>query len=208
VFTASYDKSVKLWDVASGNLVREFKAAPDPRPEPKVEEPKKDDKKEEPKKEEPKKEEPKKDLGPPGHRDQVFSIAVSKDGKLLASGSSDRSVKVWDVATGAVVRDFANPDFKPVLPGEPAPSHPGWVHAVRFTPDGAFVVSGGAVGTRKGYLAVWRAADGKRVYGAERDGGPVRSVAVTPDGTRLVLGCAAAKGKPEAEVVVVKLPGK
>ncbi|MBA4067903.1 MAG: hypothetical protein C0501_30220 [Isosphaera sp.] len=213
VFTASYDKSIKLWDVASGNLVREFKAAPDPRPEPKVEEPKKDDKKDEPKKDppkkdEPKKEEPKKDPGPPGHRDQVFSVAVSKDGKFLASGSSDRSVKVWDVATGAVVRDFANPDFKPVLPGEPAPSHPGWVHAVRFTPDGAFVVSGGAVGTRKGYLAVWRAADGKRVYGAERDGGPVRSVAVTPDGTRLVLGCAAAKGKPEAEVVVIKLPGK
>ena len=38
VFTSSYDKTIKLWDVASGNLVREFKAAPDPKPiEPKKE---------------------------------------------------------------------------------------------------------------------------------------------------------------------------
>src|SRR5205085_5756014 len=104
IFTSSYDKTIKLWDATAGTLVREFKAAPDPMPEPK-----KDDKNPPPKKEE----------GPVGHRDQVFSVALSKDGKYLASASSDKSVKLWDVATGKVVRDFQNPDLKPVFPGEP-----------------------------------------------------------------------------------------
>jgi WD40 repeat protein len=208
VFTASYDKSIKLWDVASGNLVREFKAAPDPKPEePKKEEPKKDEKKDPPKKEEPKKEEPK-DTGPPGHRDQVFTIALTKDGKFLASGSSDRTVKLWDAATGKVVREFANPDLKPTLPGEPAPSHPGWVQAVRFVPGDQFLVTAGAAPRGRSYLAVWSVATGQRVYGAERDFGAIRSLAVTPDGTKLVLGCAPGKGKTDGEALVIKLPGK
>src|SRR5262249_26257019 len=59
LFTSSYDKSIKLWDATSGNLVREFKPAPDPMPEVKKDD-KKDDKKDG-------KEPPKKDDGPPGH---------------------------------------------------------------------------------------------------------------------------------------------
>ncbi len=198
VFTSSYDKSIKLWDVASGNIVREFKAAPDPKPE----EPKKDDKKDPPKVE------PKKDDGPAGHRDQVFTIALTKDGKFLASGSSDKTVKLWDVATGKVVRDFANPDLKPVFPGEPSPSHPGWVQSVRFVPGDQLLVTAGAAPRGKSYLAVWNVATGQRVYGAERDLGPIHSIAVSPDGTKLVLGCAPAKGKSDGEALVIKLPGK
>jgi WD40 repeat protein len=217
VFSSSFDKTIKLWDVASGNLVREFKAAPDPKPievkkdDPKKEEPKKDDKKDvkkDDKKDPPKIEPKKEETGPFGHRDQVFSIALTKDGKFLASGSSDKTVKLWDVATGKVVREFENPDLKPVLPGEPAPSHPGWVQCVRFTPDGQFLVTAGPAPKGKSYLAVWKVADGKRVYGAERDFGPIHSIAVSADGTRLVLGCAAARGKPDPDAVVIKLPGK
>lgn len=214
LFTSSYDKTIKLWDAASGNMVREFKAAPDPQPiGGKKDEPKKDEKKDDkadPKKDE-KKTEPKKDEGPPGppgHRDQVFSIALTKDGKYLASGSSDKTVKLWNVATGKVERDFANPDLKAVLPGEPAPSHPGWVHAVRFTPDGQFLVSAGAAPKGRSYLAVWRVSDGKRVYGAERDLGPIHALAVTSDGTKLVVATAPAKGKTEPEALVIKLPAK
>ncbi len=199
VFTASYDKTIKLWDAASGNMVREFKAAPDPKPivEAKKDEPKKDEKKDPPKKEE---------TGPPGHRDQVFSIALTKDGKLLASGSSDKTVKLWDVATGKVVRDFENPDIKPLFPGEPAASHPGWVQSVRFTPDEQFLVTAGRAPKGKSYLAVWKVSDGKRVYGAEREFGEIHSIAVTADGTKLILGCAPAKGKTDPDAVIIKLP--
>jgi WD40 repeat protein len=187
VLTASFDRSLKLWDVASGNLVKEFKAAVEPKPGEKAEPPKE----------------------PVGHRDQVFTAVFSKDGKTIATGSSDRTVKLWDVASGKVVRDFPNPDLKAPLPGEPAPSHPGWVHAVRFTPDGKFLVSAGPAPRYRGYVAVWSVADGKRVYGTELDWGAVHGLAVTPDGAKLVLGCGP-KGRTasEAEVLILKTPGK
>lgn len=187
VLTASYDKSLKLWDAAGGNLVREFKAAPEPKPGDKAEPPK----------------------GPVGHRDQVFSAAFSKDGKLLATASSDRTIKLWDVASGNVVRDFSNPDQKAGFPGEPAPSHPGWVMGVRFTPDDKFLVSVGPAPRYRGYLAVWSVADGKRVYGAERDTGPLNGLAITPDGTQLIVGCGPkTRLETDAEVLILKMPGR
>ncbi len=35
-----------------------------------------------------------------GHSDNVFTVAWSPDGKYIASGSRDKTVRVWDVATG------------------------------------------------------------------------------------------------------------
>jgi WD40 repeat protein len=166
---------------------------------------KKDEKKEE--KKEVKKEEPPK--GPFGHRDQVFAVALTKDGKCFATGSSDRSVKLWDVASGRVIRDFPNPDIKPTFPTEPAASHPGWVHTVRFTADEKYIVSAGPAPRGKGYLAVWSVADGKRVFGAERDSGPLHGLAITPDGTRLVIGCGPkSRAQSDAEAIIIKVPGK
>jgi WD40 repeat protein len=187
ILTASYDKSLKLWDAASGNVVREFKPAPEPKPGDKVEPPKE----------------------PVGHRDQVFSAAFTKDGKLMATGSSDRTVKLWDVGSGKVIREFPNPDQKSTFPGEPAPSHPGWVMAVRFTPDDKFLVSAGPAPRYRGYLAVWSVADGKRVFGAERDSGPLNGLAIFPDGSRLVLGCGPrTRLDTDADTLILKTPGK
>jgi len=42
----------------------------------------------------------------PGHTDYVISLAFSSDGTLLVSGSSDKTVKLWDVQTGGVVKTF------------------------------------------------------------------------------------------------------
>lgn len=194
ILTSSYDKTIKLWDATDWKLVREFKAAPDPVPEVK-----KDDKAPPAKKEE----------GPVGHRDQVFSIALSKDGKWLASASSDKSVKLWDVATAKVVRDFPNPDLKPVFPDEPAPSHPGWVHSVQFSPDGTQLVTAGTAPRGKSYLAVWSVADGKRLFGAEREFGPIHAMRLFPDGTKLVIGYTGVpRNKIEPGVMILKVPGK
>ena len=62
---------------------------------------------------------------------------MSRDGKLLASGSKDATVRVWDMATGAEVSELRG--------------HEGWVQSVAFSPDGTRIVSGG-IGTA---IRVW-----------------------------------------------------
>ena len=41
-----------------------------------------------------------------GHSAAVYSVDFSPDGKQFASGSSDKLVKIWDTATGALVSSF------------------------------------------------------------------------------------------------------
>ena len=55
-----------------------------------------------------------------GHTDDVQSIAFSPDGGTLASGSSDDTIKLWDVATGRELRTLQG--------------HTGWVYSVAFSP--------------------------------------------------------------------------
>ena len=46
-----------------------------------------------------------------GHSDEVYSVAFSRDGEWIISGSEDHLVKIWDVATGAEVRSFERGRF-------------------------------------------------------------------------------------------------
>jgi WD40 repeat protein len=162
--SCSYDRSIKLWDAATGNLVREFKGYKDAAPK----------------------------EAEKGHRDGVFCIAFSADGKLLVSGSSDRSLKIWNVADGMVVRECVNPNLKATEAGPaagPPAAHPGWIYSLRLTPDGKHVVTAGNAPRNQGYLAVWALEDGKMLYGEELPLGPIYAVAVSPDGKFLALGC-------------------
>ena len=63
-----------------------------------------------------------------GHSDWVRAVVFSPDGQLLASGSLDRTVRLWDTATGA---------SRGTLEG-----HSGCVNAVVFSPDGQLLASG------------------------------------------------------------------
>jgi WD40 repeat protein len=200
--TGSYDHSIKFWDADSGKLVREIEPGSEqPRPAPKLAA-----------------------LAPglvgsfagawlnappsPGHHDQVFTLAFTKDGRYLASGSSDRTVKLWDAKTGKLVHDFSNPSLKPQGPGQPPPSHPGFVHCVRFTPDGSKLLSAGTAPRGQGYLALWSVADGKLLAGQELTVGPIYSFDLTADGKSVVLGCGPKeRGRTDSEAVVVPLPG-
>src|SRR4051794_9595650 len=62
-----------------------------------------------------------------GHRDGIFSVAVSPRDRWLASAGRDSAVKVWDLTTGQVHRTLKG--------------HSGQVLRVGFSPDGKILAS-------------------------------------------------------------------
>jgi len=127
---------------------------------------------------------------------------VTKDGKFIASGSSDRRIKLWNTADGNVIREFPHPTIK----GEVGQSHPGGIYQLRFTPDEKYLISCGPAPKNKGYVAIWNVADGKLVAGMDVPFGPVFGLAVSPDGKNLLLGCGPkVRQIPEAEAILVPL---
>jgi WD40 repeat protein len=98
-------------------------------------------------------------------------VAFSPDGRLLASGSDDHTVKLWDVETGQEVRTLRG--------------HTDWVWSVAFSPDGRLLASGSGTSTVK----LWDVAS--RVAGSAhpaRAYGLGASVAFSPDGRLLASG--------------------
>jgi WD40 repeat protein len=78
-----------------------------------------------------------------GHTAKVLSVAYSPDGKTLASGSIDQTIKLWDVATGKE---------QATLKG-----HTRYVASVAFSPDGKTLASGSEDRTIK----LWDVTTGK-----------------------------------------------
>ena len=63
-----------------------------------------------------------------GHADNVLSVAFSPDGKLLASGSEDAAIKLWDVSTGqelAALIALGEQDWAVVIPCSHFDASPG-----------------------------------------------------------------------------------
>jgi len=105
-----------------------------------------------------------------GHKDAVYGIAVSPDGKLLATGSYDQKIKVWDTGTAKEVRTLSG--------------HNGCVYALAFRPDGKILAS--ASGDRT--VKLWDVASGERRDTLSQSLKELYTVAFTPDGKHLVAG--------------------
>lgn len=100
----------------------------------------------------------------------VQSVAFSPGSDILASGSRDRRIILWDIHTFPKHRTLSG--------------HNGTVTSVAFTPDGQFLVSGSTDGSIK----LWQVSTGQEIFTLNDAGPQVTSVAISPDGKYLVSG--------------------
>jgi WD40 repeat protein len=103
-----------------------------------------------------------------GHHGWIRSIAVSPDGRWAASGSDDKTVKIWDLETG---------ECRTTLEG-----HTNYVMSVAITPDGTRVLSGANDDT----IRVWDASKEKSLACWQANQGLVYSVVPMADGKRVI----------------------
>jgi len=102
-----------------------------------------------------------------GHRDSLYAVSLSPDGKTLATAGYDQKIKLWNADSGAELRTLAG--------------HNGAVYALAFRPGGKLLASASGDRTCK----LWNVASGERL---ETFGQPLLeqyTVAFSPDGQQL-----------------------
>jgi WD40 repeat protein len=103
--------------------------------------------------------------------DWVQAIAISPNVKVLASGSGIGSIRLWDTASGKMLRQFGSVES-------------GKIHALTFAPDSSLLVSGNQDKT----VRVWDVSTGQAVGQVFNHDGPVYALAISRQGTRLAAG--------------------
>ena len=101
-----------------------------------------------------------------GHQGWIGGVAYSPDGKLLSSGSADRSIKIWDAQSGSLKRTLEDTAF---------------VRSVCFSPDGKYLVSG----SDDGLVKIWDVKKGIELRVFSGHTGRVNCVCFSPNGKHL-----------------------
>jgi WD40 repeat protein len=103
-----------------------------------------------------------------GHTNRVWSVAYSPDGSRIASGSEDKTIKIWDAENGYELNTFKR-NKKRIL-------------SVTYSPDGHRIASGSDDKT----IRIWDAESGRELQTLKGHTSWVCSVAYSPDGRRIV----------------------
>jgi WD40 repeat protein/serine/threonine protein kinase len=147
-----------------------------------------------------------------GHAATIACLAISPDGKVIASGSHDRTIRLWDLASGDELHKLEDhrsgvtclafsPDGRSLLSGSADKTVRVWnlstmtrrqvirlfddeIRSLAFMPDGQQV----AIGTRNGNLRLFRFNSFEEVLQLAKQGPWFHSVAISPDGKLLAAG--------------------
>lgn len=102
------------------------------------------------------------------HAQTVTTVVFSPNGKTVATGGYDESIRLWDAATGKPIRAWATP-------------HRYGVQCVAFAPDGKTIASAGHHSIR-----IWATDTGKELHALTGHQGWISTVAFSPDSNTLV----------------------
>ena len=147
-----------------------------------------------------------------GHSSEIISVSFSPDGKIIASGSGDNTIKLWDPNTGekiktltghkrAVIDVSFSPDGKTIASGSGDGTVKLWdvntgeeiktlrgnflrIISVSFSPDGKIIASGAGNGTIK----LWDANTGAQIKTLRGHSHEIYSLSFSPDGKTIASG--------------------
>ncbi|MBX9257985.1 WD40 repeat domain-containing protein [Desmonostoc muscorum CCALA 125] len=110
------------------------------------------------------------------HSDFVLCVAISPDGKMLASGDRHRTIKLWNLTTGELVTTLTG--------------HSSEVFGVDFSPDGQTLASASNMEFQDGNIKLWDIRTGrvKQTLGSSLVSLRTSCVAFSPDGETLATG--------------------
>jgi len=109
-----------------------------------------------------------------GQTSVITVVAFSPERQLVATGSEDKTIRIWDIAAGSEQR---------VLAG-----HTDRLTSLAFSPDGQRLASTSFDGT----VRLWDPATGACLYASNLGGGPAEQVAYSGDGRLFAASAGAA----------------
>lgn len=101
------------------------------------------------------------------HLDWVEAIAFSADDQFIASGSNDRTIRIWRTDNGQLVRTLAG--------------HTSGIKVIAFSPQGHYLASGG----KDGKIKIWDWQTGLEIKTLQGHSDIITDLAWSPDGTKL-----------------------
>jgi WD40 repeat protein len=112
-----------------------------------------------------------------GHEGEITAIAIHPDSHLLASGSSDKSIKLWDLETGELQHTFVGRGWSGLKPD----GHRTPITSLVFSPDGYTLFSG----SQDGIIKEWDLQTYKLSMSLRSKGWDVSTLALSSDGWTL-----------------------
>ena len=112
-----------------------------------------------------------------GHPNLVNYVCWSSDGKYLASGSSDKTLIIWDAKSGEKLKTLEG--------------HSDEIKSVSWSPDGKYLASGSSQFNGEEYIGcikIWDVIGAKEIQTLYRHSSGVESVSWSPDGKYLASG--------------------